>query len=62
MIISGSEDRTIRIWDMDTGTEIGDPFTGHGGAVTSIAAAELDSRPVIISGSEDRTIADLGPC
>ncbi|KIJ23160.1 hypothetical protein M422DRAFT_196267, partial [Sphaerobolus stellatus SS14] len=28
-IVSGSSDRTIRIWDAQTGTLIGDPLTGH---------------------------------
>ena len=37
-------------------TPVGDPFTGHGGPVNAVAAAELDGRPVVISGSNDRTV------
>ena len=56
MVISGSSDRTVRVWDLATGTPVGDPFTGHTDAVTAVAAAELDGRPVVISGSNDRTV------
>ena len=56
MVISGSDDRTVRVWDLATGTPVGDPFTGHDGAVNAVAAAELDGRPVVISGSDDETV------
>ena len=29
VIISGSEDRTIRVWDLGTGTPVGRLVTGH---------------------------------
>ena len=35
---------------------VGDPFTGHSGYVHAVAAAELDGRPVVISGSSDETV------
>ena len=54
--ISGSHDRTVRVWDLATGTPVGDPFTGHTSPVTAVAAAELDGRPVAISASHDRTV------
>ena len=56
VVISGSDDRTVRVWDLATGTPVGDPFTGHGGRVNAVAVAELDGRPVVISGSDDRTV------
>ena len=37
-------------------TPVGDPFTGHGGWVQAVAAAELDGRPVVISGGSDGTV------
>ena len=49
--VSGSDDGTVRVWDLATGTPVGDPFTGHTGGVTAVAVAELDGRPVAISGS-----------
>ena len=28
-LVSGSEDETVRIWDVTTGESIGSPLTGH---------------------------------
>jgi WD40 repeat protein len=57
VIISGSrDDRTVRVWDLATGSPVGDRFVGHDGPVTAVAAAELDGRPVVISGSSDGTV------
>ena len=56
VVISGSDDQTVRVWDLATGAPVGDPFTGHRGWVLAVAAAELDGRPVVISGSRDGTV------
>ena len=56
VVVSGADDATVRVWDLATGTPIGDPFTGHRGRVRAVAAAELDGRPVVISGSDDATV------
>ena len=56
VIISGGEDRSVRIWDLATGTPIGDPLMGHTDWVQVVAAAQLDGRPVVISGSADQTV------
>ncbi|OCH91837.1 WD40 repeat-like protein [Obba rivulosa] len=53
-IISGSLDRTVRIWDAETGRALGDPLTGHEGGVWSVAFSP-DGRHVI-SGSSDGTV------
>ncbi len=58
VVISGSEDRSVRVWDLATGAPIGQPLTGHTSWVRAVAAAELDGRPVVISGSEDRSVRD----
>jgi WD40 repeat protein len=55
-VIITSSDETVRVWDLATGTPIGSPLTGHTGAVRAVAAAELDGRPVIISGGDDGTV------
>lgn len=47
VIISGSNDRTVRVWDLATGTPVGAPIAGHNGMVLAATAAELDMRPVI---------------
>jgi WD40 repeat protein len=52
-IISGSQDRTIKLWDVVTGREIR-TFSGHTNSVVSVAFSP-DGRQ-IVSGSFDRTI------
>ncbi|KAF8712430.1 hypothetical protein AX14_013105 [Amanita brunnescens Koide BX004] len=53
-IISGSEDKTIRVWDAGTGVEILPALRGHDDAIFSVAISPDGSK--IISGSEDMTI------
>ena len=38
-MVSGSDDRTVRVWDLATGNPVGDPLTGHTGGVTAVATA-----------------------
>jgi WD40 repeat protein len=56
VVISGSYDQTVRVWDLATGDPVGHPSTGHGDWVRAVAVTELDGRPVVISGSDDRTV------
>ena len=54
VIISGGGDGTVRVWRLADGTPVGEPLTGHDGAVTAVAAGALpDGTPVIISGGGD---------
>jgi WD40 repeat protein len=61
MIVSASEDRTVRVWDTVTGV-VQHKMTGHERGVTSVAFS-LDGK-TIVSGSYDRTVrvwdADTG--
>ena len=50
-IVSGSDDRTLRIWDADTGQPIGQPLTGHNGVTCDCVAFSPDGRR-IVSGSD----------
>ncbi|MFI5681547.1 caspase family protein [Streptomyces cellulosae] len=54
--VTGSHDRTVRIWDLTTGQPVGRPMTGHTDAVEAVACAMLDGRPVAVTGSDDRTV------
>ncbi|WP_189083150.1 nSTAND1 domain-containing NTPase, partial [Mangrovihabitans endophyticus] len=56
IIVSGSDDNTVRVWDAATGTPVGDPFTGHTGWVNAVAVGQLDGRTIIVSGSNDHTV------
>jgi WD40 repeat protein len=52
-IISGSDDKTIRLWDAHTGMQI-KLFSGHKGPVTSLAWSPDGS--FIVSGGADRAV------
>jgi WD40 repeat protein len=56
VIVSGSGDNTVRLWDAKDGTPIGEPLTGHEEYVSSVALGEVDGRAVIVSGSGDTTV------
>ncbi|MGH3807071.1 MAG: hypothetical protein ACRDRU_10645 [Pseudonocardiaceae bacterium] len=60
--VTGSWDTTVRVWDLGTGSPIGDPLTGHTDTVGAVATAVLDGRPVAVTGSWDTTVRvwDLG--
>ncbi|MGE3664419.1 MAG: serine/threonine-protein kinase, partial [Pseudonocardia sp.] len=62
VVVSGSDDATVRVWDLVTGEPVGRPLTGHTDGVLAVAATELDGRAVVASGSSDRTVRlwDLG--
>ncbi|PVF92103.1 WD40 repeat-like protein [Serendipita vermifera] len=53
-IASGGKDKTVRIWDMDTGEMIAGPFEGHGALISFISFSPDGSR--ILSASHDTTI------
>jgi WD40 repeat protein len=51
-LAAGSSDRSVRLWDLRTGQELG-AFTGHQSAVLSVAFAP--DNQTVISGSNDTT-------
>src|SRR5450432_201589 len=53
-IVSGSGDKTIRVWDAETGAVVAGPCHGHSDWVTSVAFSPDGHR--IVSGSGDKTI------
>ncbi|MBR5013781.1 MAG: PD40 domain-containing protein [Bacteroidales bacterium] len=53
-IVSGSYDRTIRIWDVSTGVEVRPALEEHTASVTSVSFSP-DGR-YIVSGSFDKII------
>ena len=53
-IISGSWDRTLRLWDANSGQPIGAPMAGHSKPVSSVAFSPDGRR--IVSGSWDGTV------
>ena len=53
-IVSGSGDKTIRVWNATAGQHVAGPFLGHIDTINSIAYPP-DGRH-IVSGSYDKTI------
>ena len=56
MIVSGSGDKTVRVWDLASGKAIGAPLRSHEDEVSAVATSSLEGRPVIVSGSGDKTV------
>ena len=53
-IVSGGSDKTLQIWDANTGQPVGKPLTGHTDYVDSVAFSPDGTR--IASGSSDKTL------
>ncbi|MFC9128435.1 AAA family ATPase [Streptomyces sp. NPDC057099] len=60
--VTGSEDLTVRMWDLATGEPIGSPMTGHTEDIEAVACTELDGRRVAVTVARDETVRlwDLG--
>ena len=52
-IVSGSDDNTVRVWDVATGACV-QTLEGHSDAVSSVSFDNTGSR--IVSGSDDKTV------
>ncbi|KAL1888499.1 hypothetical protein Cpir12675_006157 [Ceratocystis pirilliformis] len=55
-MVSGSRDRTIRIWDMRTRRLVRPPLIGHAGSVLCLQYDSSPEEDVIISGSSDSDV------
>ena len=53
-VVSGSADRTIQIWDINTGKTVSDPFKGHTDIVCSVTF--LPNGKHVVFGSVNTTI------
>ncbi len=58
--VTGGADATVRIWDLITGTPVGEPLTGHTQPIASIACTVLDGRPIAVTGGADTMIRGGG--
>ncbi|KAF7334736.1 WD-REPEATS-REGION domain-containing protein [Mycena sanguinolenta] len=53
-IVSGSNDKTMRLWDAESGASLGKPLEGHTSGVRSVAFSPDGKH--IVSGSQDKTV------
>merc|ERR1740130_1433552 len=53
LVVSGSDDETVRVWEAATGKEV-QKLEGHSSDVTSVAFSP-DSK-LVVSGSDDKTV------
>ena len=55
-LVSGSRDRTLRIWDLDTQRLVRKPLMGHTASVLCLQFDDSAKEDVIISGSSDTDV------
>src|SRR5215472_7938314 len=54
ILATGSRDRTVRLWDVATHRQIGNPIAGHAGEIYSVAFSPDGT--TVATGSEDHTV------
>jgi WD40 repeat protein len=59
VIISGSADQTIRIWDLAPNCEATDPLLVCHSPITALQAGRLDGQDIIVFGCEDGTVGAI---
>jgi F-box and WD-40 domain protein 1/11 len=55
-LVSGSRDRTLRIWNLDTRRLVRPPLRGHKGSVLCLQFDADPAEDLIVSGSSDSTV------
>ena len=55
-LVSGSRDKTLRVWDLDTRRLRGKPLHGHSQSVLCLQFDPTEEEDVIISGSSDTSV------
>ncbi|MEV4115688.1 protein kinase, partial [Nonomuraea sp. NPDC049695] len=56
VMVTASEDGTVRQWDARTAQPIGAPMPGHGDWVRAVATTTVNGKPVAVTGSDDKTV------
>jgi WD40 repeat protein len=56
IVVSASDDATVRVWDLDDRGLLYQPLEAHQGKVNAVAVGDLHGRPIAVSGGNDRTV------
>ncbi|MEY9907250.1 WD40 repeat protein [Catenulispora sp. MAP12-49] len=56
ILVSDETNAVVHLCDLNTGEEAGPPLTGHADTVWAAATGMLDGRPIVATGSDDRTL------
>lgn len=56
VLVSGSDDATVRIWDLGARGLLCARLEAHQGKVNAVAVGDLHGRPIAVSGGNDRTV------
>ncbi|MEU6715152.1 WD40 repeat domain-containing protein [Nonomuraea sp. NPDC046802] len=56
LAVTGGEDGAVCIWDLRTGTQIGNPLIGHDRSVETVRTAVINGRHVALSAGRDEKI------
>jgi hypothetical protein len=54
--VSGGDDATVRVWDLESGELLHKPLQGHDGNVNALTVGDLRGRAMVASGGNDRTV------
>jgi WD40 repeat protein len=56
VLVSGSTDSTVRLWDLGRDSMADTPFSGHVGRVGTLAVGNSYGRAVLVSGADDGVV------
>jgi hypothetical protein len=54
--VTGSNDKTVRVWDPARGEPVGEPLRGHDEAVAAVAIGQVEGRALAVTGSPDGAV------
>jgi WD40 repeat protein len=54
--VTGGNEGMVRVWDLASGTPIGQPINAHTDWVTAVACTTMDGAPVAVTGGDDGTV------
>ncbi|MFC5833335.1 WD40 repeat domain-containing serine/threonine protein kinase, partial [Nonomuraea insulae] len=56
VMVTASEDGTLRMWDARSAQPVGAPMPGHADWVRALATTTVNGKPVAVTGGDDKTV------